>query len=54
MFNRGARIPGDFRHLEGDGPTARFMRFADQAEVETRARELEAVARAWCDLQASS
>jgi hypothetical protein len=54
MFNRGARIPGDFPHLEGDGPTARFMRFADLEEVEARADELEAVARAWCQLQAPS
>ena len=48
MFNRGAAIPGDFPHLEGDGPTARFMRFADLAEVEERAGELAAIARAWC------
>jgi hypothetical protein len=53
MFNRGARIPGDFQHLEGSGPTARFMRFADLAEVEERAGELAAVARAWCQLQGS-
>jgi hypothetical protein len=52
MFNRGARIPGEYPHLEGDGPTARFMRFAGPAEVEQRAAELAAIARAWCDLQA--
>jgi hypothetical protein len=51
MFNRGARIPGEFPHLEGDGPTARFMRFVDKAEVEARADELADVARAWCELQ---
>ena len=51
MFNRGAKIPGDFSHLEGDGPTARFMRFADLAEVRDRAGELAAIARAWCELQ---
>jgi hypothetical protein len=49
MFNRGAAISGDFPHLEGDGPTARFMRFADLAEVEARAGELASIARAWCD-----
>ena len=43
MFNRGAKIVGDFPHLEGDGPTARFMRFADLAEVEDLAGELPAV-----------
>jgi hypothetical protein len=52
MFNRGARIPGDFPHLEGDGPTARFIRFADLAEVEERAEELAAITRAWCELEA--
>jgi hypothetical protein len=53
MFNRGARIPGVFPHLEGDGPTARFMRFADVAEVEARADELAGIARAWCELQST-
>jgi hypothetical protein len=52
MFNRGARIPGSFPHLEGTGPTARFMRFADVAEVEARAPELADIVRAWCDLMA--
>ena len=50
MFNRGARIPGRFPHLEGTGPTARFMRFADEGEVRSRATELGKIARAWCDL----
>ena len=53
MFNRGARIPGDFPHLAGTGPTARFMRFADLAEVEARAAELRGIGVAWCDLMAS-
>jgi len=48
MFNRGARIPGKFPHLEGSGPTARFMRFKDVAEVDGRAKELAAVVAAWC------
>jgi hypothetical protein len=50
MFNRGARIPGRFAHLEGDGPSARFMRFGDLKEAEARRSELARVARAWCDL----
>ena len=53
MFNRGARIPGKFPHLEGTGPTARFMRFNDVAEVNARAKELAAVVAAWCALPAS-
>jgi hypothetical protein len=50
MFGRGARIGGDFPHLEGAGPSARFMRFADVAEVDAHASELAAVAMAWCGL----
>jgi hypothetical protein len=50
MFNRGARIKGRFPHLEGDGPSARFMRFTDEKEVATLAAELTDVARAWCAL----
>lgn len=54
MFNRGARIKGRFPHLKGTGPSARFMHFADLAEVEKRAAELSAITRAWCTLMASS
>jgi hypothetical protein len=50
MFGRGARIKGDFPHLEGTGPSARFMHFADVAGVDARANELAAVAIAWCAL----
>ena len=50
MFNRGAKIPGTYRYLEGSGPTARHMRFADMAEVEAKNQELSNLARAWCDL----
>jgi hypothetical protein len=48
LFHRGAEIPGDFPRLEGDGKLARTMRFADAAEVEAGADELQAVIRAWC------
>jgi hypothetical protein len=50
MLNRGARIPGEFAHLEGVGPSARFMRFGDVKEAEARRSELGGIARAWCDL----
>jgi hypothetical protein len=53
MLLRGARIPGKFPRLEGNGPTARFLRFADLAEVEARAEEIALIARAWCELMAS-
>jgi hypothetical protein len=48
LFHRGAEIPGDFPRLEGDGRLVRTMRFADVAEVEQAADELQAVIRAWC------
>ena len=50
MFNRGARIPGTFRHLEGSHPSARFMRFADPAEAIARAVELKKIVAAWGSL----
>jgi len=50
MFNRGARIPGTYRFLEGTGPSARHMRFADMAEVEAKTQELSNLAVAWCDM----
>jgi hypothetical protein len=48
LFHRGAEIAGDFPRLEGDGRLARVMRFADLADVERNADELQAVIRAWC------
>lgn len=48
LFHTGANIPGDHRGLDGEGDTARVMRFADATAVELQASELEAVVRAWC------
>src|ERR1700737_3059147 len=50
MFNRGARIPGKFPHLEGSDPSARFMRFANPAEAKARAAELTKIVAAWGSL----
>ena len=50
MFNRGARIPGKFPHLEGSHPSARFMRFADSGEAKARAAELKKIVAAWGSL----
>ena len=50
MFNRGARIPGKFPHLEGSHPSARFMRFGDPAEAKARAAELRKIVAAWGSL----
>jgi hypothetical protein len=50
MFNRGARIPGTFPHLEGSHPSARFMRFTDSDEAKARAAELKRIVAAWGSL----
>ena len=50
MFYRGAKIAGEFPHLEGEGHTARFLRFDDLADVRSKTKELRAVAKAWCRL----
>src|SRR5690242_20845805 len=56
MFNRGQLIQDNTKHphLEGDGPNARFMRFAGVAEVSARAAELRDLTRRWCDLMSAS
>ena len=52
MFHHGSEIPGDHPSLEGDAALARVMRFDDLDDVDARAKGLEAVVRAWCDLKA--
>jgi hypothetical protein len=49
LFHTGAKLPGTYAGLEGEGDTARVMRFADLADVKKRQNELEAVLHAWCD-----
>ena len=48
MFHTGASIPGDHPRLEGGGETARYMKFADLADVESAANDIAAVVAAWC------
>lgn len=47
LWHQGAKIPGDHPGLEGDGETARVMRFADEADVEDRRGELVGAIEAW-------
>lgn len=54
LFHRGASIPGKHPRLEGEGETARVMRFADLHDVEAGRKDLEDVVRAWCELQDGS
>lgn len=49
LFHTGAHIPGKHQGLEGDGDTARVMRFADLAEVHEQGHELTAILQAWCE-----
>ncbi len=49
LFHTGALIPGDHPGLEGEGQTARVMRFTDLTEVGERSGELTTVLRAWCE-----
>ena len=47
MFHTGAKIPGEHPVLEGGGETARYIKFADLADVEAKGPALAAVVRAW-------
>jgi hypothetical protein len=47
MFNRGARIKGDFPDLEGTHPSGRWIYFADEKEVAARSKELTGIVKAW-------
>lgn len=49
LFHTGANIPGKHPRLVGGGDTARYMNFADLAEVESAGGEIRAVTTAWCD-----
>jgi hypothetical protein len=49
LFHEGVSIPGEHPLLEGGGDHARYARIADEAELEARRPELEAIVRAWCD-----
>lgn len=51
MFHKGAEIPGDFPNLQGDGKEARSFKVADLDDLEQKRAELQAIARAWCDLR---
>ena len=48
MFHTGAHIPGAHDFLEGQGDTARYMKFADGDDVAAKRAQLEAVVRDWC------
>lgn len=47
LFHQGATIPGTHPDLEGGGSTARYMRFADRADVKRMRIALQRAVRAW-------
>ena len=51
MFHKGAAIPGNFPHLEGDGKEARSFKVADLDDLAAKTAELQAICVAWCDQQ---
>ena len=52
MFHTGASIPGVHPRLAGGGDTARYMTFADIAEVADAADDIRAVVESWCSSRA--
>lgn len=52
LFHTGAQIPGDQPLLEGGGDVARYARFTDLDDVESKRAALQGVIRAWCDWKA--
>jgi uncharacterized protein DUF1801 len=50
MFNAAAKLKGEFPHLEGK--SVKYLRFADTSDLDARQAELQAITRAWCDLNA--
>lgn len=49
LVHNGARIPGDFASLEGEGDEARTMKVFDAADLALKREELQRLVRAWCD-----
>jgi hypothetical protein len=49
MFHQGAKIPGRHPVLEGSGTTARYVRFADRADVRQKRAALRAAVAAWIE-----
>jgi hypothetical protein len=47
MFHQGAKLPGRHPALEGTGTTARYLRFADRADVRRKRTALRDAVAAW-------
>jgi len=51
LFHQGAELPGKHPKLEGGGGTVKYLRFADEADVERKRKDLEKAIRAWIALK---
>lgn len=51
LFHQGAKLPGSHPKLEGGGETVRYMRFADEADVKKKRKDLEKAVQAWIALK---
>lgn len=51
LFHQGAKLPGTHPKLDGGGGTVRYMRFADEADVARKRKDLEKAIRAWIELK---
>ena len=51
MFHQGAKLPGKHPKLEGGAGTVRYLRIADDADLKTKRKDLEAAVRAWIQLK---
>jgi hypothetical protein len=51
LFHQGAKLPGKHPKLEGGGGTVKYIRFADEADVARKRKDLEKAIRAWITLK---
>ena len=51
LFHQGAKLPGKHPKLEGGGGTVKYLRFADEADVARKRKDLEKAIRAWITLK---
>ena len=51
LFHQGANLPGKHPKLEGGGGTVRYLRFADEADVKRKRKDLEKAIRSWIALK---
>jgi len=52
MFMRGGLLQGRYRRLEGTGRAVRFLRFAENKDVDAASAEIRAIVKEWCAVRA--